>query len=198
MEKERLILLKRIKYSEADLILHGINTQGAKVHLFARAALKSKKRFGGGVLEPFHFVEVLYQRQRSSEEGGLRPINEATLIRDFSGLRSDYSRLQVGVFMLQTVDHWSKEGETEGQALFNLLGQSLKALERVQNIQELKVQFWAKLLWTQGVLERAEEYAPLLTLSVADADQIKIPGAELERLSGLLARHPESHQDPWS
>ncbi len=189
MEKERVILLKRTKYSEADLILRGINSTGAKVHLFARAALKSKKRFGGGVLEPFHYVEVIYQRGKSGEgDGKLRPINDALLIRDFQGVRSEYARLQVGMFMLQTVDHWCKEGDQDGRDLFHLLGQSLIALEKVQNIQGLRIQFWAKLLWLQGVLENAQDFGQLLSRPVAEADQLGLTPRQLEPMAGQLAR----------
>ena len=188
MQKERVILLKRTKYSEADLILRGITSRGAKVHLFARAALKSKKRFGGGVLEPFHYVEVIYQRGKTDDEGKLRPINDALLIKDFAGVRADYTRLQAGMFMLQAVDHWCKEGDTDGEALFHLLGQSLKSLEKVQNIQGLRVQFWAKLLWIQGVLENAQDFAALLSRPVAEADELDLSPRQLEPMAGQIAR----------
>ncbi len=55
-EKTRLIILRTIKYSEADLIVHGLNTEGARINFMAKSALKSRKRFGGGVLEPTHYM----------------------------------------------------------------------------------------------------------------------------------------------
>lgn len=188
MDKERVILLKRTKYSEADLILRGLNSQGSKVHLFARSALKSKKRFGGGVLEPFHYIEVTYQRRRPDELDRLRPISEATLLKDFAGVRADYSRLQVGLFMLKTIDQWSKEGVPDGEAIFNLLGQSLKALEVVKNIQALRLQFWAKLLWLQGVLEGTEDFRELLSRPVSEADLIRVAPSGVEHMERALSR----------
>lgn len=188
MDKEKVILLKRTRYSEADLILRGLNSQGSKVHLFARSALKSKKRFGGGVLEPFHYIEVTYQRRRPEELDKLRPISEATLLKDFAAIRSDYGRLQVGLFMLKTVDQWSKEGVPDGEAVFNLLGQSLKALEVAQNIQTLRLQFWAKLLWLQGVLDGAEGFRELLSRPVGEVDQIKMAPSAADQLERALSR----------
>ena len=60
--QNRFIILKKMKYGESDLILHAISMQGEKLSFIARGALKSKKRFGGGVLEPTHFVSFTYKQ----------------------------------------------------------------------------------------------------------------------------------------
>lgn len=66
MDRERIIVLKKTVYRDADLIIRGLNSQGAKLSFIAPAALKSRRRFGGGVLEPTNFIEVVYQVSRRS------------------------------------------------------------------------------------------------------------------------------------
>lgn len=61
MDRERIIVLKKTVYRDSDLIIRGLNSQGAKLSFIAPAALKSRRRFGGGVLEPTNFIEVVYQ-----------------------------------------------------------------------------------------------------------------------------------------
>lgn len=66
MDRERIIVLKKTVYRDSDLIIRGLNSQGAKLSFIAPAALKSRRRFGGGVLEPTNFIEVVYQVSRRS------------------------------------------------------------------------------------------------------------------------------------
>lgn len=77
-------ILKKSKFSESDLILQALSEEGEKVGFFVKGALRSKKRFGGGV-EPTHLIEVVYQKAR--QEGGLNLLKEARLIEAFEGLR---------------------------------------------------------------------------------------------------------------
>ena len=72
------ILLKKVRFAESDLILTGISSEGEKKSFLARSALKSRKRFGGGVLEPTHFVEIGYSEKPG--ENRLGTLDEASLI----------------------------------------------------------------------------------------------------------------------
>lgn len=152
MVKERAIILRKIKYGESDLIIHCINTVGAKVAYMAKGALKSKKRFAGGVLDPFHFVEFSLNR-KNSESGHISAIDEARIIEEFSGIKSDYSRLEMGFYLLECIYKVAQEGEQHSETLFNLLGHSLKILQTFDNLPLLKLGFDLKLLYQQGVLQ---------------------------------------------
>lgn len=160
MEKDKIIILRVSKYSDAHLIINGINTRGAKVSALAPAAVKSKKRFGGGVLEPSHFIDVQLQAPR--KEGMLPILKEAQIIDDFSGLRSDYDRLNLGFYFLKLVELVVHEASTDTQTLFSLLGHGLKSLETAKNLSHIKKHFEIKFLYTQGVLEVSGEIADAL------------------------------------
>jgi DNA repair protein RecO (recombination protein O) len=151
--KDRAIVLRTTRYSEHDLIVQCITSSGAKLNLFARSALRSKKRFGGGVLEPTHFIHILYQDKSSKgADHPLHTLNEATLINAFPKLRSDYARLETALHAVQVVSVIAHEGDTESESIFNLLGNTLKAAETSSSLDALKTHFEVKLLTLQGVL----------------------------------------------
>jgi DNA repair protein RecO (recombination protein O) len=166
----RFIILKKMKYAEADLIIHALSDSGAKKSFIARSALKSKKRFGGGILEPTHFVNLIYKESKS--EGGLNTLNEATLIDDFKAIRSDYDRLEMALFFLNCVHQVSQEGDDGSHFLFNLLGHSLRGLGQTKNILRFKMHFCLKFMFQQGVLSMDDWMGIFLKVNIADSDLI--------------------------
>ena len=93
--KNKVFILRKTRYGDHDLILNCLTPEGARVSFFARSALRSKKRFGGGVLEPTHYVHVLYD---DKGDGKINTLKEASLIQDFPGSPCiDSSRLSRSV-----------------------------------------------------------------------------------------------------
>lgn len=168
--KERFIILRAMKYSEADLILHAISPVGEKLSFLARGALKSKKRFGGGVLEPSHFVQFTYKQ--SSGEGKINTLNEATLLNDFKKIRQDYDHLEFALQVLDCISRVSQEGDRSSEALFNLLGNTLKAIETSEDVILLKMHFYLKFLMQQGVLTPEAWMAPLLKTNIMESNSL--------------------------
>lgn len=159
-----------MKYGEADLIIHALSSAGAKKSFIARSALKSKKRFGGGILEPTHYVLLTYKEKKSDNQ--LNVLNEATLIDDFKDIRADYDKLEFGLFMLNCAYHVSQEGELHSQFLFNLVGHSLRQLGKVTRLRTFKLHFCLKFLFQQGVISVEEWMAPFLKINMADTEQL--------------------------
>lgn len=181
--KNRFIILKKTKYGEADLILHALGAGGEKMSFIARGALKSRKRFGGGVLDPLHFVQFTY---RPGAEGKLSTVKEATLISDFAGLRADYDRLSFALKILDVIGRVSQEGDTVSASVFNLLGHTLRALESTSDFECLKLQFWLKFLHQQGVLTPEPWMTPFLKSTIAEHARIGQEGRdEIRRIAGL-------------
>ncbi len=188
--KERVFVMRLHKYSDADLIIHCLTSKGAKLSLFARAALKSKKRFGGGVFEPTHYIEVVYQSRGrngglssgSLGSGGLYSVSEAQIIKDFSKLRSDYPRLQLGLHFVHLVDQIMREGDEHSSAIFDLLGNGLSSLETATDFAKLKIHFEVKLLSSQGVLPIEASEAQVLSLPISEHAQIELSEDASRRL----------------
>jgi DNA repair protein RecO (recombination protein O) len=190
LAKDHLLILRVTRYGEADLIVTALSRSGRSLSLIAKSALKSKKRFGGGVLEPTHYVRATY---KSPPEGSdkMGVLLEAELIEPFSGLRESYERLEIALYFLSVVEKVCRDGQTEAEALFDLLGNALRAAEKGRRLSELKTIFEIKFLDQQGVLPHEPEFASAIHLPTR-----KLPDSDLEtdlnskeRIRELLASY---------
>jgi len=169
--KTKALILRSTKYGEADLILQTLTSGGEKLSLLARGAVKSKKRFSGGILEPTHFVEVRFKKGAHADR--LCTLEEASLINGFENLRKDYDKMEVAFFVLETLSKASQEGDSISEGLFNLGGHSLKALEKVQSLKNFRLHFCLKMLYQQGVLEPESWMTPYLGTSMSEHEKIE-------------------------
>ncbi len=187
-EKQDLfIILKKTKYGEADLIIHALGSNGAKTSFIAKSALKSKKRFGGGILEPLHFVNFTYREKQDSTQ--MKTLSEATLIEDFREIRSSYDKLELAFFILSCVSKVSLEGDQHSEFLFNLTGHSLRAVAKSTNPETLKLQFCLKFLYQQGVISLEPWMNIFLKINITDSAALAAePDAQafVERYSGPI------------
>lgn len=183
-KQERFIILRKIKYGESDLIIHTLSPQGAKVSFMARGALKSKKRFGGGVLEPTHFVKLTYKD--NEESGKLKTLHEAVLLDDFSNIRKDYEKLDLSLFVVNCAGHVSQEGDVGSEFLFNLIGHTLRAIGNETELLGLKLHFCLKFLYQQGVISIDSWMAPYLKLNMAEHSDLKTQVAVSEDVDNYL------------
>jgi DNA repair protein RecO (recombination protein O) len=187
--QDKFIILKKTRYGEADLIIHALSPSGAKKSFIARAALKSKKRFGGGILEPTHFVNLSYKQGKT--EDALNVLNEAVLIDDFKDIRADFDKLEFALFMLNSAYKVSQEGDSDSHFLFNLIGHSLRMLGKTGNLQRFKLHFCLKFLFQQGVISVEDWMAPFLKANMADSEQLdQLP--EMDEIADSYADSIES------
>ena len=169
-KQDRFIILKKVKYGEADLIIHALGANGSKYSFMARSALKSKKRFGGGILEPLHYVNLTYRENADSNK--IKTLNEATLIDDFKNIRESYDRLELALFVLNCVSHVSLEGDANSDFLFNLTGNTLRAVGESDELKLLRLHFCLKLLYQQGVISVEPWMSPFLKYNLSDSKQL--------------------------
>lgn len=183
---DRLIILRALKHSESDLIIHALSPVRGRLNLIAKGALKSKKRFGGGVLQPTHFIEATFKYKGDTGEGQLHFLEEARLLNGFEGLRADYDRLTQAFSFLQLIAKVTQELDPESQALFDLLGNTLKALESTERPDLLKVLFEGKILLIQGVIPSDLPENDLFRLTVRDHEKSRMQDAALSQLRGHI------------
>ncbi len=175
-QSTKLIVLKKVKMSESDLIIHGLTVNGSRLHLLARGALRSRKRFGGGVLEPSHYIEIEYNPPGEHSQMGV--LLEAKIIDSFEGLRKDYDRLDTALRLLEVIERSSPGGEMHGS--FDLLGNALKSLDAGHRQDRVELQFLIKLLSIHGLLEREDWMTDFLKLPMRtemDASLLKFTNA---------------------
>ena len=147
-------ILKVKKYGEADLIVHVLCRNGSKQVLMAKNALRSRRRFGGGVLEPTHLVHLSFGNSDAQRGRGLQRLpllSEAQIKEDFRYLRNSYERIQLGLYFVDLVDRVSFEATQDTEAMFWLLGHALRAATTVQDLQQLKKYFEIKFLHCLGL-----------------------------------------------
>ena len=147
--QKKVIILRVLEHGDNNLILKALSEDGALLSFFGRSAKKSKKRFAPGILAPTHFLKVSYQESRN---GGLDSLQEAILLYDFSGLRTDYEKLSMALHFLKLTTKVVREDTIDNSKVFDLLGNALKALESSENLTSINYQFVLKLLSQQGVL----------------------------------------------
>lgn len=170
-EKIKAFVLKATKFSEADLIITALSQSGCKISLLAKSALKSKKRFSGGVFQPTHYIEM--QIKKRSQPDRLPFIQEANLIKDFIGLRKNYDRLETALFVIDCLLKTAQEGTSPDSSLFNICGHSLAILEKLESIDLslFQIHFIIRLLHDQGVLNRESWMEPFLCTSISSHAQ---------------------------
>lgn len=159
----------------------------------ARGALKSKKRFGGGVLEPANFVQFTY---KLGGEGKMSSLHEAQIINDFPGIRKSYDHLELALHIVECVGKVSQEGDQNSEFLFNLLGHALKAVETAEEPLTLKMHFYLRFLLQQGVINPEPWMTSFLRTPLAETNSIKnqksVVEEELHHVEAMVRHYLEN------
>ena len=119
------IVLRRIDYGDFDLILTMLTPSRGKLTVMAKAAKRSKKRFGG-ILELFSDLEIVCSSGRSK---GLLLLNEASLRCPYFNIRADIKKTAYASYWAELINHWVEEGQ-EQVALYTLLRYVLQELDQ--------------------------------------------------------------------
>lgn len=186
-QQKPFLILRKIKYGETDLIIQALSPLGEKISFMARGALRSKKRFGGGILEPGHHVLLTYRK--SAEPGKMGSLQEAHLLSDFKNIRRSYDHMEFALFVLECAGKVGQEGDETSSFLYNILGHTLKAVETCESLDVLKVQFYLKFLMQQGVLTAEPWMKPFLAAKIAECDGL------LEFIDIAKQREPDLKSD---
>ncbi len=115
------IVLKSLKFGEADNILNLLSPEGGRIGAIAKGVRKTKSRIGGR-LQPFSHVELMLHRGRT-----LDTVTQVESIEPYEAIRSDYDRLTHGAAMLDLLDRVAMEGYAD-ERMFGLALASLDAL----------------------------------------------------------------------
>ena len=187
--KEKVILLKNFPLNEADLIIKGLNPKGGQMSFIAKGALKSRRRFCGGVLDPLSYIEIGYRPSRKS----LLSLQEARLLEDFCALRRDYSRLSLALEFARLISSFSPEGAEDSGELFHLLGNGLKEAQNSPALPRLKLFFYVKALFLQGVLPSKPDYNAISSQALREHKSFDIGEKEVKKLLDDLSLSLESY-----
>jgi DNA repair protein RecO (recombination protein O) len=135
--KTEAVVLRSIRYAEADRILHLYTADRGRVGAIAKGIRKTTSRVGGR-LEPLGHVELLLHQGG----GELHTVTGVELIRPHSATRDDQYRLAVGLIGAEAMLRLFTEQEANERAFV--------ALTRF--LDPLGLSFQLKLLWVSGYL----------------------------------------------
>jgi DNA repair protein RecO (recombination protein O) len=150
--KTDAIVLRSMRYGEADRILHLYTADRGRVGAIAKGVRKTKSRFGGR-LEPLSHVELLLHQGG----GELLTITGVDLKRSHHETREEPYRLNVGLIGAEAMLRLYGEPEPNERA-FVALERFLDALddapaaESKPAVDPLVLSFQLKLLWLSGYL----------------------------------------------
>src|SRR5205085_4653639 len=150
--KTEAIVLRSLRFSEADRILHLYTAERGRIGAVAKGVRKTKSRFGGR-LEPLSHVELMLHEG----SGELQTITGVQLIRSHQAARTDFYRLSVGLIGAEAMLRLFTEQERNERAFsaltrfLDLLDEPSQAAER-PSVDALALSFQLKLLWLSGYL----------------------------------------------
>jgi len=150
--KTEAIVLRSMRFSEADRILHLYTAHRGRIGAIAKGVRKTKSRFGAR-LEPLSHVELMLHEGA----GELQTITGVELLRSHRQSREDTYRLNVGLIGAEAMLRLFGEPEANERA-FGALARFLDLLDETQAeetrpaVDPLVLSFQLKLLWLAGYL----------------------------------------------
>jgi DNA repair protein RecO (recombination protein O) len=145
------IILRSLRFSEADRILHLYTLERGRLGAIAKGARKTTSRFGAR-LEPLSHVELVLHEG----SGELHTVTGAALIASHRAVREDAHRLGVALIGAEAMLRLFGEPEPNPRA-FAALVRFLEVLDEADAeprpaLDPLALSFQLKLLWLSGYL----------------------------------------------
>ncbi len=121
--KTEAIVLRSMRFGEADRILHLYTPNRGRIGAIAKGVRRAKSRFGGR-LEPFFRVNLVLYEGRSD----LLTVTSAETVEGYARLRADGPALDVAARACDAVTKLFDDGDPN-PAVFHLLGNELGLLD---------------------------------------------------------------------
>lgn len=121
--KTEAVVLRSIRYGEADRILHLYTPHHGKVGAIAKGVRRAKSRFGGR-LEPFFRVDLILHQGR----GDLATVQSASTVAAYPRLREDGRALDTAARACDALSRMFGDGEAHG-GVYHLLANELALLD---------------------------------------------------------------------
>ncbi|MDL2275662.1 DNA repair protein RecO [Desulfosarcina sp. OttesenSCG-928-G10] len=140
------ILLRRIEFGEADLVVTLFTPDQGKISAVAKSAKKSVKRFPG-VLELFSRIEVVLSQGRGK---GMPILQEASLEEPFFRIRESMIKTAYASYWLEIVYLWMAENVPQTE-LYHLINHVLARLNTGESpVEVLSLLFQMRFLGLSG------------------------------------------------
>ena len=119
------IVLRKISYGDADIILSLLTETKGKISVIAKNAKKSVKRFGGA-LDLFSCIRIIANPSRSKD---LLFLQEASLVHPYDHIRTDIHMTAYASYWTEIVLLWVEEQDKQS-SIYHLLEFALENLDK--------------------------------------------------------------------
>jgi len=140
------LILRHIDYGESDRIVSLLTTEYGLQKGFARAARKSRKRFGSS-LEPFSQVIVHWR----AGKGSLWSLQETELLDARAGLRVDLYSLTLASYGVELIELLVEEGQPY-PLIYELICHFLDYLAQGGDVKVARLLFELRLVYLLGYI----------------------------------------------
>ena len=149
-ETTKALVLREVKYKEADRILTLFTADNGKITAKARGALRKSSKTGAATqLLTYADMTLFFNK-------GKWTVNEASVIESFDGLKTDIERFALGSYFAECAEALSVEDQKDGE-LLSLVLNSLYALSRgMYDARKIKAAFELRLMSLSGYRPAAE------------------------------------------
>lgn len=138
------LILREVRYKEADRILTILTESDGKITAKARGALRKSSRTGAATQQLTWSELTLFGNK------GKWSVNEATVAEGFEGLRADIEKLALGSYFADCLETFAVEDQPD-PALLQLGLNSLYALSRdLAEPEKIKAAFELRLMCLTG------------------------------------------------
>ena len=150
----RAIVLKSMRWGEADRILTFYSLQLGKVRGIARGARRMKSRFGG-MLEPFSSINLTFFNKRNDSLGSISHIDS---LESFSPLRESLDLIWAASRMVALVDGVTADRDSN-PTIYHTLLEGLRSLVRTDDPVLLTLLFQIHILSHSGFQPQVDRCA---------------------------------------
>ena len=152
-ETTKALVLREVKYKEADRILTLFTSDNGKITAKARGALRKGSRTAAATQQLSWSDMILFFNK------GKWTVNEASVIEAFDGLKADIVSFALGSYFAECVEALSVEDQKDGE-LLSLALNSLYALSRkLHDPRKIKAAFELRLMSLSGYHPSVERCA---------------------------------------
>ena len=149
----KALVLREVKYKEADRILTLLTADNGKITAKARGALRKSSKTGAATQQLTYADMTLFLNK------GKWTVNEASVIEPFEGLKEDIAHFALGCYFAECAEALSVEDQRD-DALLSLVLNSLYALSRnLHDARKIKAAFELRLMSLSGYRPSPEQCA---------------------------------------
>lgn len=144
----RAIVLRGIRYSEADLIAKCYTASHGKVSYILKGVLKTRKgKIKAAMFQPFSQLEII---SRHKGKGTLEYIKEAKITAINPSIRENVQKSSMAILLSEVLQSAIQE-EEQNEALYTFLESSIELLEKQPHFANFHLYFLVKLTRYLGI-----------------------------------------------